>query len=92
MLLSSYYSNLFSTIISTHPIKVALPASHSLCLFKKCFFKIINLFLERYEEREKKKERNIDVREIRRLVASHMTRIRDLAHNPGMCPDWEWNY
>ena len=17
--------------------------------------------------------------------------IRDLAHNPGMCPDWEWN-
>ena len=26
------------------------------------------------------------------LVASHMTPIGDLAHNPGMCPDWESNW
>ena len=25
------------------------------------------------------------------VVASHMPLTGDLAHNPGMCPDWEWN-
>ena len=25
------------------------------------------------------------------VVASHVPPTRDLAHNPGMCPDWESN-
>ena len=25
------------------------------------------------------------------VVASHVTRIGDLARNPGMCPDWKSN-
>ena len=25
------------------------------------------------------------------MVASHAPPTGDLAHNPGMCPDWEWN-
>ena len=26
------------------------------------------------------------------VVASHMSPTGDLAHNPGMCPDWELNW
>ena len=26
------------------------------------------------------------------VVASHVPPARDLAHNPGMCPDWELNW
>ena len=41
--------------------------------------------------REKERERNTSVREIHCLVASRVSSTRDLAHNPGMCPDWELN-
>ena len=51
----------------------------------------IYLFLEIGEGKEKEREGNIDVREIHQLVASCMPLIQDLAHNPGMCPDWELN-
>ena len=47
--------------------------------------------MERGRE-EKDRERNIDVREIHRLVAFLMPPSGDLAHNPGMCPDWELNW
>ena len=58
-------------------------------LFKKY---IIYLFLERGEGREKERERNFSVQEKQcPLVASHMPPTGDLAHNPGMCPDWESN-
>ena len=57
--------------------------------FKKDF---IYLFLQREEGREKERERNIDVREICQLVASRAPPNGDLAHNPGMCPDWESNH
>ena len=50
---------------------------------RACLF----LFLERGRWRE----RNIDVPEIHRLVASHMSPTGDLACNPDMCPDQEWN-
>ena len=30
-------------------------------------------------------------KEKHQLVASHMPPTGDLAHNPGMCPDWESN-
>ena len=48
---------------------------------------VIYLFLERGKERE----RNIDVREKHPSVALVRALTMDLAHNPGMCPDWEQN-
>ena len=58
-----------------------------------CFFKedFIYSFLERRQGREKERERNIDGWEKHPLVASHMPPTRDMACNPGMCPDWESN-
>ena len=50
------------------------------------FFRSYLLILERGE-----KERNIYVQETHRSVASHTPPTRDLAHNPGMCPDQESN-
>ena len=50
-----------------------------------CIFKILFIF------REKARDRNIDVWEKHRLIASHMPPTGYLAHNPAMCPDWEWN-
>ena len=57
-------------------------------LFK---FFIVYLFLERRGGREEERDRNIDVGELHRSVASHTLPVGDLAHNPGMCPDCEWN-
>ena len=45
----------------------------------------------RGEGRGKERERNINVREKHQSVASCMPPTRDLARNPGMCPDWELN-
>ena len=53
---------------------------------EKNFLKDFYLFIFREkEEREKERERKINV------VAFHMAPTGDLAHNPGMCPDWELN-
>ena len=52
------------------------------CFFKKRFC----LFIFR------EKERNINVWEVHHLVASHIPSTGQLAHNPGMCPDWELNW
>ena len=41
---------------------------------------------------EKGKERNINVQEIHRSVDSYIPPAEDLAHNPGICPDWELNW
>ena len=38
-----------------------------------------------------RRERNIDVAEKHPSVASHMHPTKDVALNPGMCPDWESN-
>ena len=48
-------------------------------IFKKILF---ILFLERGEREERGREKH------RCVVASHVPRTGDLAHNPGMCPDW----
>ena len=56
--------------------------------FKKHF---IYLLLQRGGGREKERERNSNVWKIHPLVASHTPPTGDLAHNPGMCPDWESN-
>ena len=53
---------------------------------EKCFFKdFIYLFLERGREGEREGEKHQCV------VASWVSPTGDLAHNPGMCPDWESN-
>ena len=47
---------------------------------------------ERERERERKREREkTSTCERNRSVASHTPPIGDLAHNPGVCPDWESN-
>ena len=51
----------------------------------------IYLLLERGERREKERERNSNVLEIHQSVISCTPPAGDLAHNPGMCPDWELN-
>ena len=57
-------------------------------LTKTClvFFKDLYLFLDRGEGREKERERNINV-----WLPLVQPPTGDLAHNPGMCPDWELN-
>ena len=56
------------------------------------FFKRFYLFLERWKEREKEGERNIDVLETHRLVVSHTPPTWDLALNLGLYSDWESNW
>ena len=46
------------------------------------FLNLIYLFLERGEGKEKERERNVNV---------WLPLMWDLAHNLGMCPDWELN-
>ena len=43
-------------------------------------------------KREGEREKNIDVREIHVLVASHMPTTGDVARKPGMGPDLESNW
>ena len=50
---------------------------------KKRFYLFIFRETGRGEEREGKK--------LQCVLASHSPRTGDLAHNPGMCPDWELN-
>ena len=57
--------------------------SGALLFFKKDF---IYLFLERGREGERKGVKH------RCVVACHAPATGDLAHNPGMCPDWESNW
>ena len=54
-----------------------------ICSFFKDF---IYLFLGRGEGKEKERERNINV-----WLPLMCPPTGDLAHNPGMCPDWELN-
>ena len=57
--------------------------SNFLLLLLKDF---IYLFLKSSEGREKEREGNNQC-----VVACHVPPTGDLAHNPGMCPDWELN-
>ena len=64
-----------------------LNSKHSLAPltdFLKKYF--INIFLDIGERREKERERNINMW----LPLMHPL-LGNLAHNPGMCPDWESN-
>ena len=53
--------------------------------FLSFIFKDFYLFLERGRERERGGDKQ------QCAVASHTPPTGDLAHNPGMCPDWESN-
>ena len=55
-----------------------------LFMFLKRFYLFI--FRERGTEGEREGEQHQSV------VASHTPPTGDLAHNPGMCPDWESNW
>ena len=53
---------------------------------KHVYFKdFIYLFLERGEGGEREGEKHQCV------IASCAPPTGDLAHNPGLCPDWEWS-
>ena len=52
------------------------------CLFFKILF--IYFLTEGKGGREREKHQCV--------VASHATSSKDLAHYPGMCPDWELNW
>ena len=58
---------------------------------KNGLYFFFNLLSERWEGREEERKRNINVWEKHQLVASHVSPTENLAHNPGMCPDWELN-
>ena len=58
--------------------------SHSFLLYFS-FLRFIHLFLERGREGEREGGKYECV------VACHLPLTGDLAHNPGMCPDWESN-
>ena len=60
-------------------------------ILKDFVYLLIYLLLERGERREKERERNINVGEIRVLAASHLPPTGNLACSPGVCPDWELN-
>ena len=48
------------------------------------FFKILFICIERGREGEREGKKKHQC-----VVASHMPQTGDLAHNPGMCPEWE---
>ena len=50
------------------------------------FFKVLFIFRQRGREGHREGEKH------QCMVASHMAPTGDLAHNPGMCPDWELNW
>ena len=72
----------------SYPGKPELFQNKYNCYFLKDF---IYLLLGRRGGREKERERNIDVQEVYRSVASRTPPTEHLAHNPGMCPDWVWS-
>ena len=68
--------------------KMSLKINHTIPKSKRYYY--YYFFKERGREGER--ERNTDVREKHQLVASCMLPTGDLACNPGVCPDWEWNW
>ena len=49
------------------------------------------LFIYLFTFRERGREGEREGEQHQRVVASHVPSTGDLAHNPGMCPDWELN-
>ena len=53
------------------------------------YFIFLRFYLFIFREREREGEREGEKHQC--VVASHLAPTGDLAHNPGMCPDWESN-
>ena len=64
---------------------------HFIYLFIYLFIYKDFIYLERGEGREKERERNTDLWEMHQSVAFDTPPTGIPAHNPGMCPDLEWN-
>ena len=73
-------------LILTLPLQVSFYQCFHDVHLKKDF---VYLILQREEEREEGREKYINVQEKHRWVASYTPPTRELAHNPGMCPDQE---
>ena len=89
--LDMYYINMYKYGKWTCAYKIHLDIFF---LYFKVFFifkDFIYLFLERGKGREKERERNINAWIIHQSGASCTSPPGDLAHNPGMCPNWDLN-
>ena len=58
---------------------------HRLYAHTQLFFKRFYLFRESEREGDREEEKHQCV------VVSQVSPTGDLAHNPGLCPGWEWN-
>ena len=84
------FFNLCRNCPNTYPSSVIKPFDLCICnclaWVSHCYFIFIKiLFIYFYRGREEEGEKRQCV------VASHLPPTGDLAHNPGMCPDWESN-
>ena len=85
-------SNLFRFCISSwsslrrlemYPFLLDCPTCWPMIVYSILLFKILYLFLEGKGRRKRKRKMNVWL--------PHMPPIGNLAHNPGMCPDWKLN-
>ena len=80
---------LISTLLDKHP-EVELLNYMGILFFKKIY-----LFIFRERERKGRRKRGRETwmceTYIDWFIAPHTFPTEDLAHNPGMCPDWESN-
>ena len=53
------------------------------------FFFLLRFYSFTFRERGKEGEREEEKHQY--VIASCTPPTKGLAHNPGMCPDWEWN-
>ena len=97
MIIESLHFDFFSLIFSKFPTVNSYLSPEKpfplITLFYHCPSKtyFTYLFLGIWEGKEKERERNIDVWEILRWVASHTPPTGRMAGHPGMCPDGELN-
>ena len=54
------------------------------------YFIVFKDFIFREREGEGERERKGEKHQC--MFASHIPPNKELALNPGMCPDWEWNW
>ena len=69
-----------------HPSLQTHPSLHLLSFSRLFFLSFFLIFRQRGREGEREGEKHQCV------AASHVLPTGDLAHSPGMCPDWESNW
>ena len=80
---------LFDIAVNNGHIKSILLSFYIFFKIQVSFLKILLTYFQR--EGKGRRERNMEVWEKHLSVASLTSPTGDLAHNPGMCPDWELN-